>query len=101
MSQQHPANRQIAIALVSLVVFMVGLSFLSVPLYNLFCRMTGYGGTPQVGAIVTPNKIYDRIITVSFITDTDPGLPWDFKPELRKIDVKVGQTALVNFTAHN
>ena len=101
MSQPRLTNRQIALTMFSIVAFMVGLSFLSVPLYNLFCKMTGYGGTPQIGATAVPDKIFDRIITVSFITDTDRALAWDFKPEQRRIDVKVGQTALVNFTAHN
>lgn len=101
MSQNKLTNGQIAFAIVSIVVFMIGVSFVSVPLYNLFCRMTGYGGTPQIGATKAPDKIYDRTITVSFITDTDRALPWEFKPELRKIDVKVGQTAIVNFDARN
>jgi cytochrome c oxidase assembly protein subunit 11 len=103
MSQPRPplTNRHIALALLSLVVFMVGLSFLAVPLYGLFCKMTGYGGTPQIGATALPTKIYDRTITVSFITDTDTTLPWSFQAEQQKIDVKVGQTALVSFSAHN
>lgn len=103
MSQPKPplSNRQIALALFSIVVFMVGVSFLSVPLYNLFCKMTGYGGTPQIGAAPAPTKIYDRTITVSLIADTDRTLPWEFKPEQRHVQVKVGQTAIISFTAHN
>lgn len=103
MSKPAPpvSNRQIALAIVSIVVFMIGVSFLSVPLYNLFCKMTGYGGTPQIGAVAIPTQTFDRTITVSFITDTDRALPWDFKPEQRRIQVKVGQTAIVSFTAHN
>lgn len=103
MSQPKPpvSNRQIAFAIVSIVVFMVGISFLSVPLYNLFCKMTGYGGTPQIGATALPTKTYDRMITVSLIADTDRTLPWDFKPEQRHVQVKVGQTAIISFNAHN
>jgi cytochrome c oxidase assembly protein subunit 11 len=100
-SSNRLSNRQIAFTVVSIVVFMIGVSFLSVPLYSLFCRVTGYGGTPQIGAVQTPDKIYDRTITVSFITDIDKGLPWTFTPELRHIAVKVGQTAIVSFTARN
>lgn len=95
------SNRQIALSIISLVVLMIGLSFLFPPLYNLFCRMTGYGGTPQIGATKAPGKVFDREITVSFIALTDPGLPWTFSAEQHKVTVKVGQTALVNFNAHN
>ncbi len=102
MSTPKPvSNRQIATAIISVVVFMIGVSFLSVPLYSLFCKVTGYGGTPQVGAVTVPQKVFDRTITVSFITDTDKALPWEFKAEQRNVNVKVGQTALVSFTAHN
>lgn len=97
----HARNRQVAVAIVSVVVFMIGVSFLSVPLYSLFCRVTGYGGTPQIGASALPDKTYDRAITVSFITDTDKSLPWSFAAEQRNVKVKVGQTAIVSFTATN
>ena len=95
------SNRQIALTIVSIVLFMIGVSFLSVPLYRVFCKVTGYAGTPQIGAATLPQHTFDRTITVSFITDIDKALPWEFKPEQRSVDVKVGQTAIVSFTAHN
>jgi cytochrome c oxidase assembly protein subunit 11 len=100
-SPQKLSNGQIALAIVSIVVFMIGLSFAFVPLYDLFCRMTGYAGTPRITAQESTGEVFDRTITVSFIATTDRTLPWQFKPEIRKMDVKVGQTAIVNFDVRN
>ena len=84
----------------ALVVGMVGLSYAAVPLYDLFCRATGYGGTPQ-RADAAPNAVSDRIMTVRFDTNTDPALPWSFQPEQRSVQVKVGENRLVFFRAVN
>jgi cytochrome c oxidase assembly protein subunit 11 len=84
----------------ALVVGMVGLSYAAVPLYDLFCRATGYGGTPQ-RADAAPNTISDRVITVRFDTNTDAALPWSFQPEQRAVQVKVGENRLVFFRAVN
>jgi cytochrome c oxidase assembly protein subunit 11 len=94
-------NGQIALAIVSIVIFMIGLSFAFVPLYDLFCRMTGYAGTPRITAQEATGEIFDRTITINFIATTDRALPWQFTPEIRKINVKVGQSAIVNFDVHN
>lgn len=86
---------------VMLVVFgMIGLSFASVPLYNLFCRVTGFNGTTQVSKSLS-TKILDREITVKFSTDVNHKLPWTFKPDQQSVTMKIGQDALVSFTAHN
>ena len=74
----------------ALVFGMVGLSYAAVPLYDLYCRVTGYGGTPQ-RADAAPTTISDRIITVRFDTNTDAALPWTFQPEKRSVQVKVGE----------
>jgi cytochrome c oxidase assembly protein subunit 11 len=84
----------------ALVVGMVGLSYAAVPLYDLFCRATGYGGTPQ-RADAAPTTMSDRIVTVRFDTNTDPALPWSFQPEQRAVKVKVGENRLVFFRAVN
>lgn len=81
---------------------MVGLAFASVPLYDLFCRVTGFGGTTQVSkAAPSEDKIIDRQITVHFNGDTNRALHWEFEPEFRKIAVKVGQQGLITFKAKN
>lgn len=100
MDDLQARNKRIAFGIVIVVVGMIALSFASVPLYSLFCRMTGYGGTTQV-AKAAPHDVRDRTITVSFDARVDPGLPWDFKPEKHSIDIKVGQQGMIVFHATN
>jgi len=94
------ANRFIAIALASLVVGMGGLAFAAVPLYRLFCAATGYGGTPQIGPAASPGAT-GRVITVRFNADTNPGLPWVFKPAQEKIQLPLGAEEMAFYTARN
>jgi cytochrome c oxidase assembly protein subunit 11 len=79
---------------------MVGIAYASVPLYRMFCSATGYGGTVQRAA-AAPVQTRNRTVTVSFDTNVDPNLPWDFKPEKRNIEAKLGETRTVNFIVHN
>ena len=88
-----------AVALAGVVAGMTGLSFAAVPLYRLFCEVTGYGGTTQ-RAEAAPDPVLDREIVVRFDANVS-GLPWSFKPEVPQIRVKLGETALVNFVAVN
>jgi len=84
----------------AVVIGMVGLSYAAVPLYDLFCRATGYGGTPQ-RADAAPSTVSDRVVTVRFDTNTDRALPWSFQPEQRAVQVKIGENRLVFFRAVN
>ena len=93
-------NGRTAVILVVVAVAMVGLSFASVPLYRLFCQVTGYGGTPQI-ADVAPETISERVITVQFNADVDPGLPWRFHPLQREVKVRVGEPGVAHYYAHN
>lgn len=79
---------------------MVGMSYASVPLYRLFCQVTGFGGTTQV-ASVAPDEILDRTITVRFNADIAPGLAWSFEPVQRDMTVRIGETALAFYRARN
>ncbi|MFT6071550.1 MAG: cytochrome c oxidase assembly protein subunit 11 [Alphaproteobacteria bacterium] len=79
---------------------MVLVSYASVPLYNLFCRTTGYGGTTQE-AVSTPDKIYDREIRVTFTASTDEKLPWEFEPVQNNVTVRVGEVGLAHYRAKN
>ena len=69
-----------AVALFGVVGGMVGLSFASVPLYRLFCQVTGFGGTPNLEASTAPREITDDVITVRFDANVNSKLPWRFKP---------------------
>lgn len=93
-------NNRIAFIIFAIVAFMIGLSFAAVPLYNLFCKVTGFGGTTQVSE-AAPTEVLDRVVNVKFITSTAREMPWQFGAERRSIDVKVGQDVLVNFKAYN
>lgn len=95
-------NTKTLLAVLTIVAGMIGLAFASVPLYDVFCRVTGFGGTPQISANApAADEILDREITVYFNTDTNANLNWDFKAEQQKITLKVGEQKLINFTAQN
>ncbi len=82
------------------VALMVGLSYAAVPLYDWFCRTTGFGGTTQVST-GAPGRVLDRVMTVRFDANVAPGLPWRLVPERNTIDVKIGEVVTVHYTAIN
>jgi cytochrome c oxidase assembly protein subunit 11 len=94
------ANRRLGLALVGVVAVMLGAAYASVPLYQLFCQVTGYGGTTRV-AESAPEAAGERIFTIRFNADVDPKLPWAFQPVEREMTVKVGESGLAFFRAEN
>lgn len=90
----------VAGVLASIVIGMVGLSFAAVPLYRVFCEATGYGGTPKTGPAASPGAVARRI-EVRFNADTNPGLPWRFKPEQSALVVHLGDEQPAFYSAHN
>ncbi len=99
-NEREKRHGLVALSCAGLVAVMVGLSFAAVPLYRLFCQVTGYAGTPQ-RAETAPTEVLDRTIRIRFDANVDRALPWSFKPVDRVIDVKIGETALAFFTASN
>jgi cytochrome c oxidase assembly protein subunit 11 len=93
-------NNSLALNLFALAAGMLMLAYAAVPLYDLFCRMTGYGGTPQQAASAG-GKVVDRTLIVEFDAQTDPHLSWDFAPGVAKQAVKVGERTLTHYVAHN
>jgi cytochrome c oxidase assembly protein subunit 11 len=87
-------------ALIGVTAGMIGLTFAAVPFYTIFCRATGFGGTTQRAAEAA-NKTVDRTIEIRFDTQVDHGLPWDFKPNQRSVTLKIGETGMATFHAHN
>jgi cytochrome c oxidase assembly protein subunit 11 len=79
---------------------MVGLSFAAVPLYDLFCRATGFDGTPIAGS-GPAKEVIERAMTVRFDTNVAPGLNWRFLPEVAEVSSKVGETQTVFFKVQN
>ena len=102
--REELARKNIRTAQIVLLVVcvMIGLAYASVPLYSLFCRVTGWGGTTQVAeAFPEPSAIVDRDITVRFDANVARDLFWDFKPEVTSITMKLGERGLTNFIAKN
>lgn len=97
------ANRVIAIAAALVVAAMVGASFAAVPLYRIFCQVTGFGGTTQIASRAGADRIDrgSRIITVSLLGNVNSKLPWTFKPLSENIRLRVGETVLAYFRATN
>ena len=79
---------------------MVGLSFAAVPLYDLFCSVTGFGGTTQT-ADAAPETIGERTIAVRFNSDVSNDIPWRFKPSQLEVQLHVGEVGLAFYTAKN
>ena len=98
--QKSRTNARIALGLALFVGCMVGLAYASVPLYNLFCRVTGYGGTTQT-AQEEAATILDRTVTIRFDANVAGGLNWQFKPATRPLTIKVGETAEANYEVVN
>jgi cytochrome c oxidase assembly protein subunit 11 len=85
-----------------LVLGMVGLAFASVPLYRLFCQVTGFGGTPLRAEEAAPSlKPTGRLISVRFDANTNSALPWEFEPEERRQRVAIGARDMTFYTAKN
>ncbi len=80
--------------------FMLGLSFAAVPLYDLFCRVTGFGGTTQVSK-EAPKIVLDNVISVRLDTNVNSNLSWDFKAKKNLLDVKPGKVYNIDFEVQN
>ena len=82
------------------VAVMVGMAYAAVPLYDWFCRATGFGGTPQIATSV-PHGALGRTITVRFDANVISGLPWRFVPEQNSVQARIGEVVTVNYLATN
>ncbi len=93
-------NQRTSHMLALTAVAMLALGFASKPLYDTFCKITGYGGTTRTAETNT-SEILDRVVTVAFDANVSGGLPWDFKPDVRSVDVNVGRSNLAYYTVTN
>jgi len=111
--ERQPAKRQISTAsrlgrdaVVAamcgfVVVLMVGASYAAVPLYNWFCRATGFNGTTQVATSAPTSAALARKIAVRFDANVAAGLPWKFEPEQTEIEIPIGQVVTVFYSVTN
>ncbi|MBF9035486.1 cytochrome c oxidase assembly protein [Rhodobacterales bacterium HKCCE2091] len=94
------ANRRTAVRLLAVIAVMIGLTAAAVPLYSLFCRVTGFGGTTNV-AESGSDVILDRTVTVRFDANIAAGMPWEFRPVERSMEIRLGETGLAFYEAYN
>jgi cytochrome c oxidase assembly protein subunit 11 len=98
-SRRPLSAKATALVCVAVVAGMVGLSFAAVPLYTLFCQVTGFGGTTQ-RADGPADRVLDRKVTIRFDANTN-GLDWRFRPMTRQVTLRVGETGEAIFRAEN
>lgn len=98
MALQGP--QKTAAQLVGVVVVMGALSWASVPFYDWFCRVTGFGGVTGV-ATAGSDEILDQTITVRFDASKERDMPWEFTPVVREMEVRIGETGLAFYEAYN
>ena len=94
------ANQKTALYAFGVVLFMGAMAWASVPLYDLFCRVTGYGGYTNVSEVES-EIILDKSITIRFDASLERDMPWEFMPVERQVEVKFGETALAFYEAYN
>lgn len=101
------AKRRTGLLTALLAVAMIGLAYASVPLYRMFCQVTGFGGTTgRAEAAALPDSaalqaLGGRTIKVRFDSNTAPGMAWRFAPRDRETEIKIGEKRLAFFTATN
>ena len=100
MALSHKRKRMMLVVLGGVACGMVGLSFAAVPLYDLFCNVTGFGGTTQT-ADAAPAEVGNRVMAVQFNSDVSNDVPWRFKPSQREVELRVGEVGLAFYTAIN
>lgn len=99
-ADQTRAVRRTATACIGVAVGMIGLAYASVPLYDLFCRVTGFGGTPMIGT-AEAGTVLDETVRVRFDANVSPALPWRFRAEAPVIEARIGETKTVFYQVSN
>ena len=100
-TERFSGNRRTLLILSAVVAFMVGMAYASVPLYKLFCQVTGYGGTTQVSSNAATHVVSNRPITVRFDANVNRALEWKFEPVDRPVTISPGEEVIVNYRAMN
>ena len=93
-------KQKTVVQLVGVILFMGSLAWASVPLYDLFCRITGWGGATDVAEAASENPLEEQV-TVRFDASRAAGMPWEFKPEQIKMKLRIGEEGLAFYEAYN
>jgi cytochrome c oxidase assembly protein subunit 11 len=99
--RQLSRNARTAVLMFAIVFGMTGLAYASVPLYRMFCQLTGFAGTPQVAAGAEAPGATGRTISIRFDANTDAQLPWTFRPEAQRLTIPIGSRNIAFYTARN
>ena len=100
-SQARRRDVLVAACCGAFVALMVGMAYAAVPLYDWFCRATGFNGTTQVATSAPSDAPLARKISVRFDANVGPGLPWKFEPEQTEIEVRIGEVVTVFYSVTN
>ncbi|MDJ0859563.1 MAG: cytochrome c oxidase assembly protein [Dinoroseobacter sp.] len=95
-----PSHRKTVLQLVGVVVTMGALAWAAVPFYDWFCRVTGFGGTTTT-AEAGSDVILDQTILIKFDASLERDMPWTFKPVEHEVEIRIGETGLAFYEAHN
>ena len=100
--QLTSSNRRLAIILAIATLAMFGFGYAMVPLYSVLCKTLGLNGKTD-SMVAAQSSVVDlkRTVTIEFIANTNAGLPWDFYPEVKKVELHPGENKLVKFYAKN
>lgn len=93
-------KKKTVIQLVSVVLFMGAMAWAAIPLYDLFCRVTGYGGETNVASGAS-DTVLDQTIKIRFDASRAKDMPWEFKPMQHEMELKIGETGLAFYEAYN
>jgi cytochrome c oxidase assembly protein subunit 11 len=94
-------NARTGVIMFAVVFSMVGVAYASVPLYRMFCQLTGFAGTPQIAAGGRAPGATTRTISIRFDGNVDPQLPWRFHPEQSHITIPIGGRSIAFYDARN
>ncbi|MEN5083628.1 cytochrome c oxidase assembly protein [Bosea sp. TWI1241] len=100
MTDARTRNRRTVLICSAVAVGMTGLSFAAVPLYDMFCKVTGFGGTPIIGT-AGAGRIGERVMGVTFDANVSPALGWRFDAEQTEVTARVGETKTVFYRITN
>lgn len=99
-SAQRPGSqRTTAFWLVTVATVMLSLSFAAVPFYSWFCRTTGFAGATVTGQ--GADEVLDQVVTIRFDGSVEAGMPWQFRPMQRQMELRIGETGMAFFEAYN
>ena len=99
---KNNANKKTLFLIFSFAFIMLGVSYAAVPMYEIFCKVTGFGGTTQkVDDYKESKRIFSKKINVRFDSNVNPNLPWKFTPEISKVKLFPGKEIKINYIAEN